>query len=942
MTVNRIRLVALMLVAGLCAPLYAQATNDGFEPNNNLAGATVAGCTHYSSQNIFGVLFNAPSFNEQLYLVSGDVDYFLINGAPDSVASVYVYQEGLAPTTAAIGVEVLDANGVVLAGPLSPPTAYRTLRTNGTGTSGVNDPYNGAVASATVTPAGNIYLRFYVVSGGIPSGQNLAYHWSVEFSTATLLPDASEGLYSNNHFLANAADATPAGTGSPRTTTLNARTYTGWDYYKVTLPQPGRINVSLTGFATTTGTQQINFDLFWIADTGGVLSFEGASDTFPPPNFNLTFPAAVNTSEALTTAPLGAGTYYFHVLSWVQLPPNQIGFYYTAGNYNIAFTVTNVTDDIYDTGSGNNDTAATAATLAAGVHSGLKMFYSSGLNEQDWYKVNVPNGGTLEVHLTHTAPATDNLDIELYRPNAANPGLIDDRIDFTFIPNNNSTVKTPAGTTPKEIVGIWGTVGSGGTTGYAAGDYLIRVIPGNVPADGTYSLTVYVNGAAGGPTLTPLSIAPEDTREPNDTLAEAQTSASARLLGGLTPGLKAMDGADWYKISASNGQSVEVTLIYTAGTEMDLDLEVYDMNTGSGALSNVADGLMNRNLTRESAGFQKVVVTANAGDAYAALGLTPPASGDIYFRVFRWASRGMNYAVNVNINNANPLTPLQINSVTVAAPKTMDASLGGSVNVTVNVSNTAAMGSENLTSLTLRLTHALGATVTTEYTITAPTPAMPVAVAAGASQNITFQITGNPATTNGIISVNAVGLSGTRRLPGDPADTFTVSGGVPAVAQLTYSNIRAGTTSNLVPGGVLILEAVVSNATGRATGTFNAPGSITFLAGSTTVTYQYVSTGTTNPVLPVAIPAGQTRTISWTYAIDGFATLGSITVSLAGGGGDNPVSGNGSFTLGSSLNPGPKGSGGGCSTGDDPRPLWLLVSLLLPALWFSRRRLAGR
>lgn len=933
--------IALFACLCLSGALAAQ-TADPFEPNNTFASPSTTTNSHYSPSAIWGVLFNSPTFNDQLTLTSGDNDYFIMQAVPAGTITVFARQSLLTPTTAALGIEVFDATQTLLCGPTSGATVYKLLRTDGSGTSGTPDPYDGIAATATVAAQGDIVVRIFTQSGAIGAAQTMNYEWTVEFTVGATTPDASEGQFSNNFFPAHVTDATPAGTGSPRTTTLNTRTYTGWDYYKVTLPQSGRIAVNLSNFATASGMNQLNFDLFWLSSTGnyGVLSFDGASDTFPPPNFNLTFPATINTAEALTTPPLAPGSYFFQVLAWIQIAPSTIGFYRTAGNYDISFQVTNVADDSYDTGANNNDTAATAATLVAGTHSNLKMYFGDAANEEDWYKVTLANGANLEVQMTIGQPTTDDLNIELYKPSAGAPGQAADRVDFTFIPNDNTAAKGSA--TPKEIVGTWGGVGSLGSTGHPAGDYLIRVVAGNIPQNGTYQLVVYINGAAGATTLTALNIAPEDAKEPNSSNAEARATTNSRIQAGLTTGLRAMDGSDWYKVqNVQNNRPVEITLVYVAATDVDLDVEIYDLNTGTGALTNVSDGFIANNLTKETAGLRKVVVTGTTGAAYTALGATPPSTGELFIQVLRWASRGVGYQINVNINNANPLTPLEMSALAVTPPKSIDASVSGAVTINVTISNTSGSTPVDVTALTLKLTHALGADVTAEYGITGPTPALPATIVAGGSQAFAFVVTGNPTCTNGTVNASATANAGTNKIPGDPVDSFTVTGGVAALPALAYTVIRAGTGSNLTPAGVLVLEVLVNNTNGRATGVFNQPAAVDFTRGATPVNSDYLLTGASNPALPITVPVGQTRTVRWTYSIASTAQLGTITVTLTGGLADNPASGSGTFVLGNSLSSGTK-VGSGCSTGDEQGLpwAWALAALLPLAVLKLRRRKA--
>ncbi len=84
-------------------------------------------------------------------------------------------------------------------------------------------------------------------------------------------------------------------------------------------------------------------------------------------------------------------------------------------------------DDNFDAGNGN-DTRANAAVVQAGAFSNLIVKWQ----DEDWYRISLPNNGTLSVTVNFTH-SYGNIDLNLFRGNEANP---------TAISNSSSNTET--------------------------------------------------------------------------------------------------------------------------------------------------------------------------------------------------------------------------------------------------------------------------------------------------------------------------------------------------------------------------------------------------------------------------------------------------------------------------------------------------------------------
>lgn len=937
------RNVALMAL--LCAaPLIAQTTNDNWEPNNTVAQATDMYMQISPATTIAGLslALGGRPFDDQLIITPNDNDYFRVGqvfSVANSTMTVYVNQTS--NPQYALSVQILDSTGAtVLAGPGT--GTYTTLASPSNPNPGL-DMYDGARAATAVT-AGSVYLVRVYANPPVPSGNSVNYELSLEFSPS----DITEGNYSNNFpgwspnpafpAASNPAEGTPSGYGAANAKLFQSVSWRGFDYYMVNLTSPAIITVDLGGFANMPAATT-NYDLYWIRDDGLMIPasapgqpLDGASDSFPNGWAGVASLASVttpNTSEQITTPALSPGTYYFSVVAWDLSAPPNIGLGYDAGNYDIEFTLTAASDDALEgTSPTENDTAANAATLPAGTTGSLRLLFNTDGTEEDWYKVTLADGENLNVRLTVTAPATDDLNIILYHPNATTPGAAADLVDSSFI-NNTETV-TKGTTTASEVVGTWGSVGNTGNTGHPAGDYLVRVVSGNsliaggVPQNGGYSLTVTIS-------FSNVDVAPDDNKEENDSPATAFAAGNTylELSRGMNFGLKAMDFQDWYRVpSVQRTHSVEITLIYDGGANTDLDVIVFDQNFGpnyatTGAISQLASSFANEN----SPGAV-VTVNGTAGSTWT----TAPNTAPIFVAIQRWNSLGASYTINVNINNLNPLPPLRMNSMNIN-PTAVTAP--AATQVTVQVENIGATPADVAT-MSLHLVHAAGADVTSQYTITGPTPALPATITATSTQNFVFDITSTTQCTNGVVTVSVTATDGNGDpLLGSPTGTFTLSGGQAPAPQLVYQQVLASGMTQ--PGGNVTLTLLIRN-DGTAGGTFGDTPPITFAftQGATDVTGFFSGPTAPSQTLPMTIAIGQVRSVSWTWIIGSNPSLGTTTITASGGGPDNPATpATVNFNLALPKNK-DKSGGGGCALAGGP--LWLPLAAIGSLVAMRRRR----
>lgn len=940
----RYSLLVIALIA--CAPLMAQAANDLWEPNNTPQAAAPM-WNHISPAGRmggYGFALNGRPIANQLVIISNDTDWYRIGGivaVPTGTMNVYLNQTG--ELSHLLSLEVTDTTGqTILAGPSTGSPSYIVQ-------AAPQALYDGARASIPVTNGTEYLIRVWAPTPP-PSNIAVPYEISVEFSNA----DSAEGNYSNNFpgsspnpdfTSGNPADATPTGFGAGNAKTYTNMSWRGWDYYMVKLSSPASITVDLGNF-TNLPTAATNFDLYWVRRDGIVLppgppgtAVAGATDTFPngwpgmsPIDSALTTP---NTSEQLTTPPLSPGVYYFQVVAWDISPSPGVILFNYAGNYDISVTLTAASDDALEGPTASqNDTAQNATTLPLGETANLRLLFNPEGIEEDWYKINVADGGNISVRLTLDGPTTDHMEIRLYKPNAANPGQAADLVDSSLL-NNTGLAAGFAKTsvTASEIVGTWGSVGNSGNTGLPSGDYLVRVTRGNNFSIGgvlqtqTYRLNATVSQA--------VDVAPDDSREPNNTFAQATNAANTylELPRGLTTNLKAMDGVDIYRVpGVPQGQSAEISLIYDASSTIELDVAVLDLNMGPNFATTGVATILVGNVGNETTASSIVTVTGTAGASWA----PPPSTGALFIMVQRWNSVGTVYSINVNINGADPLPPLRINSVNVT-PSSVAAPNNAQVTIAVeNLSGNAV----DLATLALSFTHSTGADVGGEYSLSGPTPTLPASIAANSTQNFTFTATSSTTGTNGAVSVGASGTDGSgNQLLGTPKGNFTLTGAQAAVPDLVYQSVSASGLLN--PGGSLTVNIVVRN-DGTAGGTFGntPPIDFAFDQNGSSVTGMFFGPSTPSQTLPFTLGIGESRSINWNFTISDNAPLGSTRVVVSGGGPDNPsTQGTANFSISIRKNTATSGGSGGCAIGGPALP-WLLV-LGAGALAALRRRRAS-
>jgi hypothetical protein len=182
------------------------------------------------------------------------------------------------------------------------------------------------------------------------------------------------------------------------------------------------------------------------------------------------------------------------------------------------------TDDSYE----DNDSRAFAATLAPGLYTDLRICPA----DQDFFAVDVPGDGTLDVTIDGWDAYTTDLDLQLLR-------------------QDGTPLRSSAGIGATESLGVcvgWGT-------------YIVRVY-GITGDQGPYSLLV--EHTAG-------SCCTDDANEENDGFRDATPILAP---GELVDGRICAGDEDWFVFDGPAGQRAVVDLLIE-GTA-DLDLELYD------------------------------------------------------------------------------------------------------------------------------------------------------------------------------------------------------------------------------------------------------------------------------------------------------------------------------------------------------------------------------
>jgi hypothetical protein len=145
-------------------------------------------------------------------------------------------------------------------------------------------------------------------------------------------------------------------------------------------------------------------------------------------------------------------------------------------------------------------------------------------------------------------------------------------------------------------------------------------------------------------------------------------------------------------------------------------------------------------------------------------------------------------------------------------------------------------------------------------------------------------------TTSGTITASVTGTTDTGLpLVGNPVATFIVTGGLAPTPRLIYNQISVFGT--LKPAGVAFVQATVHNE-GTQGGLYDNAGlGFNFAQAAANVTSGF-SNGVpiaTSPQLPVVVGAGTTLDIVFTFSIKPSVGLGTTSVTVSGGGPQNPV-----------------------------------------------------
>ncbi len=179
-----------------------------------------------------------------------------------------------------------------------------------------------------------------------------------------------------------------------------------------------------------------------------------------------------------------------------------------------------------------NNTAATAAAVIPQTFQSLVLCPG----DDDWYKVRLNTGDSLQASIAFTHSAEGDLDLVVLRPDGVT--ILAESRSAT---DNEQVQTSPVDTT---------------------GDYYVRVVGASPAVTNAYALTLE---------RTPAQVTcQDDSFEQNDTAAEASNINPGPVgAAKLCPG-----DEDWYAISLNAGDDLNVTLSFTHSAG-DLDLALY-------------------------------------------------------------------------------------------------------------------------------------------------------------------------------------------------------------------------------------------------------------------------------------------------------------------------------------------------------------------------------
>ena len=280
------------------------------------------------------------------------------------------------------------------------------------------------------------------------------------------------------------------------------------DWYKVEVPENGSITVTVT--------PHDNLDLYWCnlyaLDGENILRERGGK-----------WPGAEEGS--FTVDDVAKGTYY------VRIQQNS-----AEGGYSLRYDFTPTSDRYANDSEPNDEWQQATKTLSNHVTATghLGYWYYNDTDKQDWYKVEVPENGSITVTVT----PHDNLDLywcNLYALDGEN--------------------------ILRERGGKW--------PGAEEGSFTVDDV-----AKGTYYIRIQQNSAEGGYTLrtdfTPRSATHPDDQEPNDSWQQAQYLGRGATATGHLGYLyyNDTDKEDWFRIVVPRDGTIRLNYVPTGGLDL--------------------------------------------------------------------------------------------------------------------------------------------------------------------------------------------------------------------------------------------------------------------------------------------------------------------------------------------------------------------------------------
>ncbi len=288
--------------------------------------------------------------------------------------------------------------------------------------------------------------------------------------------------------------------------------------------------------------------------------------------------ATYTDNETITYRPTFAGTY----LLWVW-PTNGSAL----GQYDLDVSL--LGDECIDDSFEPNNSYLEAEDLTDGTYANMTLC----VGDDDWYAFTANNGQVISASIGFEHDDND-LGLAIYKLN--DDGTISNRAGSNTLTDDEEVNFLP----------------------YEDGDFLARVYRSRGTALATYTMDFAVQGSA----------CVADTQEPNDGYAEAQPLAP----GSYPNQTLCVGDADWYEISAGNGQLIDIDVSFLHA-DNDIGVSLYKVNddgtltyrAGSNGLSD-NEHILYRPFTD---GNFVVYVYRTRGTQVANYGLTVNISGSV-------------------------------------------------------------------------------------------------------------------------------------------------------------------------------------------------------------------------------------------------------------------------------------------------------------------------